>query len=363
MCCCLLTPFGHESLRTLFNMITCFPSPCTYIHFCNIFSRYHRMSARDLEDFIKVIESAESFSIPRPSSNISYSTDIFQSKTNSKELKDHPSIKNHSKRKPENVPNLWKGTENGSEFLGSSWGSTSVQSGRSPATSRSTADSERPTTATSTKSSIKAITDTAASSSNRTSPTKSLASSSTMVKNPIMTLQNHTMFGRVKCTDLSPSTTPSSSPASRRRSNGTKPFMETSLKTSLNSSMSSTTSASPPKSSPSKSRTSDSSSSSARSVIEIVKAESPGSPRKPLAPRITIRQTSVRTHIHPKKDTRINQEAIEKVEPEKLASTPGQKRNIVRKPKTPKCSRISKTENPTKGKKLQQGEQSRTIRI
>ena len=73
------------------------------------------MSARELEDFIKVIETAEKIE-KRPASSIwSYPTDVFTQTSSPRRITPRPSA-------PPNVPKLWD-PKAGSDFLGSSWGS------------------------------------------------------------------------------------------------------------------------------------------------------------------------------------------------------------------------------------------------
>ena len=188
------------------------------------------MSARDLEDFIKVIESAEKLSNNgggptfRSSNNgscsgRSYPTDIF-------------SPHKIKPVKSGQVPKLWE-PRTGSEFLGSSWGSIGAAPACSSKASSSSVTSSpmkygsKVSTANSSpaKESTKSTPLKKQSSDDRTTlPSKSASTSgksrscsNSPSKNLLMDMQRHNRFGRVIAKDLSPAQSPNASPVTKRK--------------------------------------------------------------------------------------------------------------------------------------------------
>lgn len=168
------------------------------------------MSARELEDFIKVIETAEKLSKPsRPESSIwSSPTDIFTASP--RKITPRPSA-------PPEVPKLWDPTS-GNDFLGSSWGS-SCKSRTGTATSVPSSSST--TTATLKKSATSQATTirTATPSSGKTSVKEATVIEAKTLKNVdlFMNMQRHNRFARKQAKDLLSSISPSHSPRPPRK--------------------------------------------------------------------------------------------------------------------------------------------------
>lgn len=161
------------------------------------------MSARELEDFIKVIETAEKLE-KRPASSIwSYPTDIFTRSSSPRRITPRPSA-------PPNVPKLWD-PKAGSDFLGSSWSSckTSTPSGSAVPPSSSTASSKLTTvrsadTPSSTRSSTKAknVNVSPAASREPGGAAKVVNAEGLRDLNILMNMQRHNRFARRQAKEL-----------------------------------------------------------------------------------------------------------------------------------------------------------------
>ena len=168
------------------------------------------MSAKQLEDFIRVIETAEKMS-NRPESSIwSYPTDVF-TRTSSSPRRHAP-----KPSPPPSVPRLWD-PKISSELLSSSWGSRSSCKS-TPACSTPLATSA---TATS-KSSSKLTTVRSVATSTVTSARKSQGAEVVVLEerkdfNTLMNMQRHNRFARRVAKDLLSSMSPTNSPRPARK--------------------------------------------------------------------------------------------------------------------------------------------------
>lgn len=178
-----------------------------------------KMSAKDLEDFINVIETAEGLSA-RPQSSIwSYPTDIF-SRASPRKVAPRPS-------NAPIVPKLWD-PKAGSDFLGSSWGSSSRGCGpSSPMAAAAPSSSSRSglTTVRSVSKSEEATSKDVSSSlmtprqPNMESPKKDPGEVRDF--NTLMNMQKHNRFARSKAKELLSSISPSNSPRPSRKATST----------------------------------------------------------------------------------------------------------------------------------------------
>ena len=306
------------------------------------------MSAKDLEDFIRIIESAEASSTSSifkkpPSIVSSYSSDIFGSRTK-EGSKDEP--------KPNRVPKLWN-ADSGSEFLGSSAGSVSV--GKT-----STRESVKTSNISSNENSTPPRSGQSATSNNleASSPSRSLKSSplKNTNANPLIALQRHASHGRIQAKDLSPAATPDSSPLTKKRTlkekKGSKDYEAEKYSADPKSEKQIRKKEKIKKNAPIKSNPSNSSSATIpstsssnspvdKSVIEVFhhRDPSPGSPRPPPSPaprltkQVTIRQSSVKVHNHQKSASITEATKIPKPAPRKTVrrrprSAPGKKKAL-----------------------------------
>ena len=173
------------------------------------------MSAKQLEDFIRVIETAEKMS-NRPESSIwSYPTDVF--------TRTSLSPRRHAPPKPSpppSVPRLWD-PKISSELLSSSWGSRS--------SCKSTPGSTSATSATATSKSKLTTVRSAATSTSMTSARKSRPEQKAPVVleerkdfNTLMNMQRHNRFARRVAKDLLSSMSPTNSPRPARKAASSK---------------------------------------------------------------------------------------------------------------------------------------------
>ena len=167
------------------------------------------MSARDLEDFIKVIETAETLS-KRPESSIwSYPTDIFSGSTHRRWAPTPLSNAPH-------VPKLWE-AKSSSEFLGSSWASSSSTNHKDPGTPFK----QPPASSSSRSSNVTTV---------RSATTNGFSTKSSVNVTPkengglknmnvLMAMQKPNPYARVAAKELMSSMSPSNSPRPPRKAN------------------------------------------------------------------------------------------------------------------------------------------------
>ena len=179
------------------------------------------MSARELEDFIKVIETAEKIEKRPPSSIWSYPTDVFTRTSSPRRITPRPSA-------PPNVPKLWD-LKAGSDFLGSSWGS-SCKSGTAE---ESTPRSAVPQSTSSKTSQLTTVRSATPSSTRSRSSVKNISAGRVEAKvvnedglrdlNILMNMQRHNRFARRQAKELLSSISPSNSPRPARKSSSKSP--------------------------------------------------------------------------------------------------------------------------------------------
>ena len=269
------------------------------------------MSARQLEDFIKVIETAEKLE-KRPASSIwSYPTDVFTRSSSPRRITPRPSA-------PPNVPKLWD-PKSGSDFLGSSWAS-SCRSGNN---GDSTPCSAVPTQSSSSKSShpttVRSATSASARSSVRNANSNQQQSGGGVKVvnaeglsdlNVLMTMQMGNRFARKQYKELLSSISPGHSPRPPRKSSSKSPNNASGSKAKTSSSSRSPSSRKPKasiSSSPKKTSGSDSTetgnSKIKTSKSQITDSSSPASTKsKPLkSPSSSSKGEDVGSVISPKK--------------------------------------------------------------
>ena len=173
------------------------------------------MSAKQLEDFIRVIETAEKMS-NRPESSIwSYPTDVF--------TRTSLSPRRHAPPKPSpppSVPRLWD-PKISSELLSSSWGSRSscksTPGGSTSATSATATSKSKLTT-------VRSATSTSMTSARNSRPEQKAPVVFEERKdfNTLMNMQRHNRFARRVAKDLLSSMSPTNSPRPARKAASSK---------------------------------------------------------------------------------------------------------------------------------------------
>ncbi len=265
------------------------------------------MSAKQLEDFIKVIETAESLAKTETSSTWSYPTDIYASlRRRGQSPSASSTARSPRKVAPEPmtpVPKLWD-PSSGSDFLGSSWGSSSKGGGAMSSSARSV------TTVRSAKSSVdhesarssqKSSTVMSSTTTATTTRSQAVATASTADKDKpkataatvheadvsgfdtLMNMQRHNRFARKKAKELMSSMSPTNSPRTPRKvvtGAGTARSTTTSRQPPTPKSAKST-----PKSSPTKKFSTGSEASTARSTSGAPRQKSSSSRSSSSSPK------------------------------------------------------------------------------
>ena len=169
------------------------------------------MSAKQLEDFIRVIETAENLS-KRPESSIwSYPTDVFTRTSSPRRHAPKPSP-------PPSVPRLWD-PKISSELLSSSWGSRSS----CKSTPGSTSNGTTTTTKSSKLTTVRSASTMTPESAKRNQPGQQpVILEERKDFNTLMNMQRHNRFARRQAKDLLSSMSPTNSPRPARKSTTSK---------------------------------------------------------------------------------------------------------------------------------------------